>query len=58
MKTCTSYFFLFSHLSQSEKKVHSLENLASSESSNSIYQVLVQIIAVKMFNLLAMNILS
>lgn len=58
MKTCISYFFLFSHLSQSEKEVHRLENLASSESSNAVYQVLVQIIAVKMFNLLAMKMLS
>lgn len=51
-------FFLFSHLSQSEKKAHRLENSTSSESSNSVYQVSVQIIAVKMFNLLAMKMLS
>lgn len=40
------------------RRVHSLENLCSSESSSAIYPVLFQIISMKIFSLLAMKMLS
>lgn len=57
METCKKCYFISSHLSQSEKKVHRLENLSSSETSRAIYQVLVQIISVNVFSWLAMKML-
>lgn len=51
------WLFFFSLISPRQRKRFT-HNLSSSESSSAIYQVLVQIISVNMFNLLAMKMLS